>query len=286
MNAKHQGPLFRHDNATARPSRSAGGGALTTWFSPNMAQRHKPTNPPVPPDLQDAYRLMRLAQAGDLLSRVLPAQRGKDSIICGAIDIGRKNGQLLVMGAVSSPQAMPNYVPSNGGGSDDDGGARTVRARHPRHSSRSNVTVVRADAHRRRRPRRGFRQGGAERRPRDHPRQDRGDRSAVGRLLGDSWQPQPGVQGLVLERREPGDRRPATVRWPRPIWSNVLDVFEHYRFRAVQTDMESVGKSSFSGFLDTTDAWQDGYLTGSRAWRSLGISRVGTDEEARGRLRG
>jgi hypothetical protein len=46
---------------------------------------------------------------------------------------------------------------------------------------------------------------------------------------------------------------------------HVLDVFEHYRFRAVQTDLESAGKSSFSGFLDTTDGWQDGYLTGSRS---------------------
>ena len=56
----------------------AGGGTVTTWFSPNMPQRRKPAHPPVPPDLQEVYRLMRLAQAGHLLPRVLsrPARQG------------------------------------------------------------------------------------------------------------------------------------------------------------------------------------------------------------------
>ena len=46
---------------------------------------------------------------------------------------------------------------------------------------------------------------------------------------------------------------------------HVLDVFEHYRFRAVQTEFEAEGKTGFSGFLDITDQWQDSYLTGNRS---------------------
>ena len=55
---------------------------------------------------------------------------------------------------------------------------------------------------------------------------------------------------------------------------HVLDVYEHYRFRAIQTDMESVGKSSFSGFLDTTDGWQDG-LPHWLALRARQVPRAG-----------
>ena len=55
---------------------------------------------------------MRLASRRIFFLAFYPGQRGKDCIIGEAIDIGRKDGQLLVMGAVSSPQAMPNYVPA------------------------------------------------------------------------------------------------------------------------------------------------------------------------------
>ena len=54
---------------------------------------------------------------------------------------------------------------------------------------------------------------------------------------------------------------------------HVLDVYEHYRFRAVQADIEEEGRQGFSGFLDITDAWQDGYLT-ARRWRSAYRARL------------
>jgi alkanesulfonate monooxygenase SsuD/methylene tetrahydromethanopterin reductase-like flavin-dependent oxidoreductase (luciferase family) len=52
-------------------------------------------------------------------------------------------------------------------------------------------------------------------------------------------------------------------------------VFEHYRFRAVQTELEAEGKTGFSGFLDVTDHWQDAYVTGQRA--ALARYLTGTD---------
>ena len=41
---------------------------------------------------------------------------------------------------------------------------------------------------------------------------------------------------------------------------HVLDVYEHYRFRAVQWDRAHKGQTAFEGFLDTSDGWQDKYL--------------------------
>jgi hypothetical protein len=37
-------------------------------------------------------------------------------------------------------------------------------------------------------------------------------------------------------------------------------VYDHYRFRAIETDRAKKGKKKWSGFLETTDAWQQGYV--------------------------
>jgi hypothetical protein len=160
MTANQQGAQFRHDNVSGPTFALAGGGTLTTWFSPNMPQRRKPTHPPVPPDLQEVYRLMRLARQGIFFLAFYPGQRGKDCIIGEAIDIGRKDGQLLVMGAMSSPQAMSSYVPA-GSGSDDQRSGRPAATRHHLLRSQRQRRPGRAD--RRRRHRRRLREGSPER---------------------------------------------------------------------------------------------------------------------------
>ena len=51
---------------------------------------------------------------------------------------------------------------------------------------------------------------------------------------------------------------------------HVLDVYDHYRFRAVGAELERKGKKGWSGFLETDDSWQDPYLGGQKgalAWR-------------------
>jgi hypothetical protein len=37
-------------------------------------------------------------------------------------------------------------------------------------------------------------------------------------------------------------------------------VYDHYRFRAIQTDQHRQGKKGWGGFLDVDDRWQDGYV--------------------------
>jgi hypothetical protein len=34
---------------------------------------------------------------------------------------------------------------------------------------------------------------------------------------------------------------------------HILDVYDHYRFRAVEADRKKNGETPFSGFLETTD---------------------------------
>jgi phosphatidylserine/phosphatidylglycerophosphate/cardiolipin synthase-like enzyme len=50
---------------------------------------------------------------------------------------------------------------------------------------------------------------------------------------------------------------------------HVLDVYDHYRFRAIENDRKKKGKKGWSGFLDVDDRWQDPYVDGKKG----GISR-------------
>lgn len=45
---------------------------------------------------------------------------------------------------------------------------------------------------------------------------------------------------------------------------HVLDVYDHYRFRAVENDLARQGKQGWSGFLEINDKWQDAYLSGRK----------------------
>jgi phosphatidylserine/phosphatidylglycerophosphate/cardiolipin synthase-like enzyme len=42
---------------------------------------------------------------------------------------------------------------------------------------------------------------------------------------------------------------------------HILDVYDHYRFRAIETERKRKGKKGWSGFLETDTDWQDGYVT-------------------------
>jgi hypothetical protein len=43
-----------------------------------------------------------------------------------------------------------------------------------------------------------------------------------------------------------------------------LDVYDHYRFRAIESELKRKGKKGWSGFLDTSDPWQNGYVAGRK----------------------
>jgi phosphatidylserine/phosphatidylglycerophosphate/cardiolipin synthase-like enzyme len=265
MGDNQQGAVFRTANQTPVRFDIGNGARLTTWFSPNMLQRRKPTSktkpPATPPDLSEVYGLMRHAQEAILFLAFYPGQRGVDCIIGEAIDIGLMDRSLLVTGAVSSPQAMPNYVPDR-----KEDGDVVEEGESPSTFDDENVSIVRAS--------------------RIDDRNLLGDfgveqltaRGSIGAIIHDKL--------VVIDPRSPNchvmlgshnmgfkasysnDENLVIVSGDRALAEayavHILDVYDHYRFRAIETERQRKGKQGWSGFLETDDSWQDGYVSGRK----------------------
>jgi phosphatidylserine/phosphatidylglycerophosphate/cardiolipin synthase-like enzyme len=276
MGASQQGAAFRRANQAPAVVALAGGASIETWFSPNMLQRRKPaskTQPtPVPPDLQAVYRLMRQARQAILFLAFYPGQRGVDCILGEAIDIGRKDASMLVMGAVSSAQAMPNYV---AGQEDEDSGEVRVEGQSPTLFRENNVEIVRA-----------------ARIDEDSLLGDLGveqltARGGIGAIIhdkivvidpaSDDCSVILGSHNLGFKASYSNDENLLIVRGHRELAMayavHVLDVYDHYRFRAIENDIAKKGKSRWSGFLSTNDRWQQPYVDGSKGALSRYFAR-------------
>jgi phosphatidylserine/phosphatidylglycerophosphate/cardiolipin synthase-like enzyme len=265
MKDNQQGQAFRASNATGVKKPLANGASVEVWFSPNRPERRKPTSKtkptPVPPDLAEVYRRMRMAKEAILFLAFYPGQSGQDCIVGEAIDIGTKDRSLLVTGAVSSPQAMPNYVAKK---EDEDG--EVVEGESPATYDDGNVAIVRA------------------------ARID--DRTILGDLGAEQLTARGGIGAIIHDKLVVIDPRSAdcTVILGshnlgfKASYSNdenmlivtgdqelaaayavhILDVYDHYRFRAIENERKRKGQKGWSGFLDTTDNWQNGYVDGRK----------------------
>jgi phosphatidylserine/phosphatidylglycerophosphate/cardiolipin synthase-like enzyme len=253
MNDNQQGQPFRQANASSKEFALDGGGSLKLWFSPNTKQRRKTAI--VPPDLAEVYRLMRRAKDAILFLAFYPGQQGNDCIISEAVDIGRKDRKLIVAGAVSSANAMPNFIPSK-----EENGVK-IKAVSPALFRDANVDLVRAS--------------------RIDDRSLLGDFGAeqltakgiVGAIihdkvlvidpLSDDCVVVLGSHNLGFKASYSNDENMAIIQGHRAIAEayavHVLDVYDHYRFRAIQSELTRAGKKGWSGFLEIDDRWQDGY---------------------------
>jgi phosphatidylserine/phosphatidylglycerophosphate/cardiolipin synthase-like enzyme len=259
MKDNQQGAAFRESNETPVRIPMANGGALSAWFSPNMKQRQKPSkNPPTPPDLSEAYSLMRQARDVILFLAFYPGQRGKDCIIGEAIDIGLEDRSLLVSGAVSSAQAMPNYVAKN----KETNGAVVEEGDSPSTFDAGNVSIVRAS--------------------RIEDRDLLGDfgaeqltaYGAIGAIIHDKLvviDPRSanchvilGSHNLGFKASYSNDENLVILSGDRQLAEayavHILDVYDHYRFRAIERELKRKGKSGWRGFLETDDSLQLGYV--------------------------
>ena len=266
MKDNQQGKVFRKSNEAPSRIPLANGAAVEVWFSPNRPERKKPASKkkpaPTPPDLSEVYRRMRKAKEAILFLAFYPGQRGKDCIIGEAVEIGRLDRSLLVTGAVSSPQAMPNYVPKKK--QEDD--KVVEEGESPATYDDGNVSIVRAS------------------------RID--DRGVLGDLGAEQLTARGGIGAiihdkiLVIDPRLPectvvlgshnlgfkasysNDENMVIVTGDQQLAAayavHILDVYDHYRFRAIEAERKRKGKKEWSGFLETTDAWQNGYVTGRK----------------------
>ena len=81
--------------------------AVQAWFCPDTAASEKNANSPTPPDLAQLYALMRNAKKAIFFLVFLPGAHGNQSIIDEAIKMGDEDSSLLVLGAISNSLAMP-----------------------------------------------------------------------------------------------------------------------------------------------------------------------------------
>jgi phosphatidylserine/phosphatidylglycerophosphate/cardiolipin synthase-like enzyme len=266
MGANQQSAAFRKSNEKPVQFQLGIGVAVELWCSPNRPERRKPTSrtksTPIPADLAEVYRRMRLAEDAILFLAFYPGQKGKDCIIGEAIDIGRKDKSLLVSGAVSSAQAMPNYKPKK----KDKNKELVEEGESPATFDNGSVSVVRASAIDDRRIMGDF---GAEQLT---------ARGKIGAIIHDKLvviDPRSkkcvvilGSHNLGFKASYSNDENFLIVSGDQDLAAayavHILDVYDHYRFRAIESERARQGKKGWSGFLETSDKWQDGYVAGKK----------------------
>lgn len=245
MKDAQQGADFRLANQTPSIVSLDDGVEIHSWFSPNMPQRKKPTSKnkpaPVPPDLQEVYRRVRMAKEAVLFLAFYPGQKGVDCMIGEAIDVGRKDSSILVAGAVSSAQAMPNYVASK---KDKDTDEVVVEGESPTVFEEGNVSIIRT--------------------ARIDEKTLLGDlgveqltaKGGFGAIIHDKIvviDPLSTDCSVILGSHNLGykasysnDENMVIVTGHRELAMayvvHVLDVYDHYRFRAIQNDLRKKGK--------------------------------------------
>jgi phosphatidylserine/phosphatidylglycerophosphate/cardiolipin synthase-like enzyme len=252
-----QSATFRLSNMHATEIPVPNGVTVTTWYSPNTKQKNKGTA--TPPDLVEVYRRLGDAKHAILFLAFYPGQKGNDCIIGEAIKIGQKQRQLIVTGAVSSPQAMPNYVKPDRTNADptDDVAPATFED--------GNVTVVRAAAIDDRTLLGDF---GIEKLTAKKVGAIIHDKIVVIDPLSPNCSVILGSHNLGYKASYTNDENMLIVSGDRALAEayavHVLDVYDHYRFRAVETERRRLGQPKDSGFLKTNDSWLTPYVTGEK----------------------
>lgn len=244
-----------------------GGGEVQTWFSPNVPGKNQPPsglaalNAAPPPDMASLFALMRRARQAIFFLVFMPSRGGLNSIVSEAVALGQRDPSLIVHGAISDTQAMWGYI---AGGKDESG--KKTSAFSPHVFKQGGVSVVRATAL-------------ADRKL----LQELGDfkfaeQLTVGRaiihdkiLVLDPMDPMRctvafGSHNLGYKASYANDENLVVVRGQQALAlayaAHVLDVYDHYRFRAVEMAKRKketnlgANKKAWSGFLDTSDAWQ------------------------------
>lgn len=246
------------------------GVSVETWFSPNMPGKEQPPaktvkNPPdPPPDMDRLFSLLRKAKRSIFFLVFMPSRGGLNSIVSEAVELGVKDTSLEVIGAISDTQAMWGYV---AGKETPDG--KKIPAWSPHTFRKDGVSVIRATALT----------------DRDIGR-ELGDfqfdeKLTVGRaiihdklLVIDPLDPENcvvafGSHNLGYKASYSNDENLVIVRGHQALAQayavHVLDVYDHYRFRAVEAELSAKKKKAkpgskndprWDGFLDTTDDWQ------------------------------
>jgi phosphatidylserine/phosphatidylglycerophosphate/cardiolipin synthase-like enzyme len=240
-----QGPEIRTADQTPTKTTLNGSG-VEIWFSPNTDATKKGKD--APPDLAELFDLISKAQQAIFFLAFMPSRAGADSIISASIDAGKADEKLYVVGAISDVTAMPGYVaPDKKGNTQkardgvkpytfDSGGTHIVRATaidSPIGDFEDELLKVgNAIVH---------------------------DKILVIDPLSDNCVVATGSHNLGFKASYENDENLVIFRGNQALAQayaiHVLDVYDHYRFRAWQAKEQDEGKPFFEGHINGDDKW-------------------------------
>lgn len=273
-----QGAPLRAENARIHPAlRLADGTELRLWRAPNT--RAKTKSGALPPDLAEVYEVLGKAREAVFFALFLPSQSGRASVIEEVIRAAKANPTLLVLGCVSDVMAMPNYVPPARGAHQkrvqpavyDNGNLHMARA----------VALTRDDI-----------VGAFESELLSVGKAIIHDKIMVVDPLSEDGAVVVGSHNLGYKASYENDENFLIIRGNRPLAAaymvHVLDVYEHYRYRALQRDMKDKGRALEGGVLATDDSWLTRHLAPDRGalaryLAAAGAAQGGGRELARAR---
>jgi phosphatidylserine/phosphatidylglycerophosphate/cardiolipin synthase-like enzyme len=247
-----QGQPFRTQNSKGtKPVKLKDGTIVKLWFSPNTP-KVSVNKKIVPPDLSEVFSIMRKAGKAIFFAVFYPGAANNRSddgimtnIITEAITLGEKDHSLMVYGAISEPKAMPNYITPVKGkkspetpGTYNQGKLHIVRALNLKEPDligdfeQELLSLGHAIIHDKIVVVDPFSKNGTV----IFGSHNQGFKASYGN-----------DENLLIIQNNPPLVRAFAL--------HVLDIFEHYRFRAVQHDLELAKKNKWDGYLSTDDAW-------------------------------
>jgi phosphatidylserine/phosphatidylglycerophosphate/cardiolipin synthase-like enzyme len=247
-NPVKQSDTLKTANRTPSEVAGPGGSSMEMRFSPNVPGRVQPSyTAPPPVDMEALFTLMRKAEDAILFLVFLPSKGGLHSIVSEAVDLGLKDTSLMVTGAISDSQAMWQEPGGSTNGAVphvfQQGGVSVIRA-----TALSDKAIVE--------PIGNFALG--EQLAAEHAIIH--DKILVlDPLDSERCVVAFGSHNLGYKASYANDENLTIVRGNRALAevyaTHVLDVYDHYRFRAFQAD--STAANRWDGQLHRTDTWQE-----------------------------
>jgi phosphatidylserine/phosphatidylglycerophosphate/cardiolipin synthase-like enzyme len=239
----------------------AGKTNVSLWYSPNTRAPDKDKDSPTPVDLSMVFSIMRGAKQAVLFLVFLPGRSGNQSIIAEAVKVGQEEKGLFVMGAISDASALPNYIvpPPKGSAAKKSKTNKIVEPAIFTPKGAPNVLFIRAVQLMKATVRGDF---NPEMLTLGHAIIH--DKIVVVDPLSPDCAVITGSHNLGYKASYGNDENLLIIRGNQALAHayavHILDVYDHYKFRALQLDRATKKKDLWSGFLDTNDRWQDAYF--------------------------
>lgn len=240
-----------------------GTGNVALWYSPNTIRTTRDIKH-APPDLEELFALIDNAKEAVLFLAFLPSRGGLYSVIEQSRKAGETNPDLLVVGAISDPTAMPGYVAKGkDDGEEEDETPEEAAARKPYVYDERHTHIVRASN-----LGAGTALGDFEEEILKLGTAIVHDKIIVIDPLSEDCVIATGSHNLGYKASYENDENLAIIRGNRTLAQayavHILDVYDHYRYRAWQVKNKLEGKPVFSGHIDTDDNWLARYVHGPK----------------------